>query len=221
MSQLALGATLGTSKACLWQAVAGWGWADGRVPLACPASRSAVPREEVLEGAVIVLVEGRVDEGVEEGVGVAEPQEDALPGGRDVAGAQGAEELGGEEWDPAEREHPDEDAHHEGGALLLLLAPRIPVGLEGDRGAARGEDHLRPLSGALHLEKANASIRRATPSHTRGGLTGDSGGPTGDSGGPGFPHVHFKRKLLIVHCRDPTVRSPHSRANRAECLLTF
>lgn len=128
MSQLALGATLGTSKACLWQAVAGWGWADGRVPLACPASHSAVPREEVLEGAVVVLVEGRVDGGVQEGVGVAEPQEDALPGGRAVAGAQGAEELGGEERDPAEREHPDEDAHHEGGALLLLLGwARFPA----------------------------------------------------------------------------------------------
>lgn len=163
MSQLALGATLGTSKPCLWQVVAGWGWADGRVPLACPASRSAVPREEVLEGAVVVLVEGHVDGGLQEGVGVAEPQEGALPGGRAVAGAQGAEELGGEERDPAEREHPDEDAHHEGGALLLLLAPRVPVGLKGDRGAARGEDHLRPLSGALHLEKASGSIRRAAP----------------------------------------------------------
>ena len=178
VSQLALGATLGTSKACLWQVVAGWGWGDGRVPPALPASRSAVPSEEVLEGAVVVLVEGRVDEGVEKGVGVAEPQEDALPGGGDVAGAQGPEELGGEERDPAEHEHPDEDAHHEGGALLLLLAPRVPVGLEGDLGAARREDHLRPLSRALPLEEANRSVRRsrslltpgrADPSH---GLAG-------------------------------------------------
>ena len=168
VSHLALGATLGTSKACLWQVVARWGWGGGRVPHALPASRSVVPREEVLEGAVVVLVEGRVDEGVEEGVGVAKPQEDALPGGGDIAGAQGPEELGGEERDPAEHKHPDEDAHHEGGALLLLLVPRVPIGLEGDCGAACGEDHLRPLSRALPLEKANRSIRRSRPHLTPG-----------------------------------------------------
>ena len=129
-----------------------------------------MPGEEVFEGAVVVLVEGRVDERVEEGVGVAEPQEDALPGGGDVAGAQRAEQLGGEEGDPAEREHPDEDAHHERGAPLLLLGPRVPAGLEGGRGAPRG---------ALHLQKANGR-QEEPPLLTPAGL----GGPAQDTGGP-------------------------------------
>lgn len=107
--------TLGNLKACLFQVVPG---EDGEIDgargdfLPVPASQSLVPGEEVLEGAVVVLVEGRVDQGVEERVGVAEPQEDALPGGGDVTGAQGADELRGEEGDPAEHKHPNEDAHH-------------------------------------------------------------------------------------------------------------
>ena len=107
--------TLGNLKACLFQLVPGEdGERDGARGdfLPVPASRSLVPGEEVLEGAVVVLVEGRVDQGVEERVGVAEPQEDTLPGGGDVTGAQGADELRGEEGDPAEHKHPNEDTHH-------------------------------------------------------------------------------------------------------------
>lgn len=68
---------------------------------------SALPAEEVPEGAVVVLVEGCIDEWVEERVGVSEPKEDALPDRWDVAGAQWNDELGQEEWDPAE--HKDSD----------------------------------------------------------------------------------------------------------------
>lgn len=107
-------------------------------------SVSALAREEVPQGVVVVLVEGSVYERVEEGVGVAQPQEDALPDGRDVAGAQRHDELGDEEGDPAEDEDADQDAHHQRRLLLLLLAPRVAVRLEGDGGVTHGEHHVRP-----------------------------------------------------------------------------
>lgn len=122
----------------------------GEVRLRPSASVSALAGEEVPQGVVVVLVEGGVYERVEEGVGVAQPQEDALPDGRDVAGAQRHDELGDEEGDPAEDEDADQDAHHERRLLLLLLAPRVAVCLEGDGGVAHGEHHLRPRL-LLHL----------------------------------------------------------------------
>lgn len=91
---------------------------------------SPLPAEEVPEGAVVVLVEGRVDKRVEERVGVSEPEEDALPDGRDVAGAQRDDELGQEERDPAEHEDANQYSHHERGAAFLLLTPRLALGLE-------------------------------------------------------------------------------------------
>lgn len=121
---------------------------------------SVVPGEEVPEGAAVALAEGRVDQGVEEGVGVAQPQEDTLPWGGGIAGAQGADELHGEEGGPAEHEHPDEDAHCEGGPLLLLLPPRVPFCLEGDGGVTSGEHHLGLLGRCLHLEKISRGFRR-------------------------------------------------------------
>lgn len=121
-----------------------------------------MPRKEILEGAVVVLVESCVDEGVEEGVGVTEPEEDALPDGGDVAEAERADELCGEEGDPAEREHPNEDAHHQGSSLLLLLPPRVPFGLEGDGGLADSERHLGLLSRGLPLEKTSRSFTKSS-----------------------------------------------------------
>lgn len=130
--------------------------------LPAQASRSVLPRKEVLEGAVIVLVERCVDERVEEGVGVAEPKEDALPDGGDVVGAERADELRGEEGQPAEREHPDEDAHHQGSFLLLLFPPRVPFCLEGDSGVADGEHHLGLLRRGLCLEKISRSSMKGS-----------------------------------------------------------
>lgn len=121
-----------------------------------------MPRKEILEGAVVVLVESCIDEGVKEGVGVAEPKEDALPDGGDVAGAERADELRGEEGDPAEREHPNEDAHHQGSSLLLLLPPRVPFHLEGDGGLADSERHLGLLSRGLPLEKISRSFMKSS-----------------------------------------------------------
>lgn len=122
----------------------------GEVSLRPSANVSALAGEEVPQGVVVVLVKGGVYERVEEGVGVAQPQEDALPDGRDVAGAQRHDELGDEEGDPAEDEDADQDAHHQRRLLLLLLAPRVAVRLEGDGGVAHGEHHLRPRL-FLHL----------------------------------------------------------------------
>lgn len=50
-------------------------------------SGSALPGEEVPQGIVVVLIKGGVYKRVKEGVGVAQPQKDALPDGGDVAGA--------------------------------------------------------------------------------------------------------------------------------------
>lgn len=98
--------------------------------------------EQVPKGVVVVLVKGGVNKRVEEGVGVAQPQEDALPDGRDVAVAQRDDELREEEGDLAEDEDSDQDAHHQRRLLLLLLAPRVAVRLEGHSGMAHCEHHL-------------------------------------------------------------------------------
>lgn len=132
----------------------------GTAPSSPEPSDSVLPRKEVLEGTVVVLVESRVDEGVEEGVGVAQPQEDALPDGGEVTGAQGADELRGEEGGPAEHEHPDQDAHHQGGFLVLLLPPGVPFCLEGDSGVAGCERRLGLLSRGLQLEKVSRSFMK-------------------------------------------------------------
>lgn len=110
-----------------------------------------MPGEQVPQSVVVVLIEGGVDEWVEEGVGVSQPKENALPDCRDVAGAQRDDKLGDEEGDPAEHEHADQDAHHQRRLLLLLLAPRVPVRLEGHGGVAHGEHHLGPRL-LLHLK---------------------------------------------------------------------
>lgn len=103
---------------------------------------SALPGEQVPQGVVVVLIKGGVYERVKEGVGVAQPQEDALPDGGDVAGTQRDDELGDEEGDPAEDEHADQNADHERRLFLLLLAPRVAVRLEGHGGVAHGKHHL-------------------------------------------------------------------------------
>lgn len=110
-----------------------------------------MPGEQVPQSVVVVLIEGGVDKWVEEGVGVSQPQEDALPDGRDVAGAQRDDELGDKEGDPAEHKHANQDAHHQRRLLLLLLAPCVTVRLEGHGGMAHGEHHLRPCF-LLHLK---------------------------------------------------------------------
>lgn len=125
---------------------------------------SALPGEQVPQGVVVVLIERGVDERVEEGVGVAQPQEDALPDGRDVAGAQRHDELGDEEGDPAKHEHADQDAHHQRRLLLLLFAPRVPVRLESHGGVSHGEHHLGPRL-LLHLKIE--PVNSATPVRTR------------------------------------------------------
>lgn len=126
-------------------------------------SGSALPGEEVPQGVVVVLVEGGVYEWVKEGVGVAQPQEDALPDGRDVAGAQRNDELGDEEGYPAKHEDADQNAHHQRRLLLLLLAPRVPVRLEGHGGVAHSEHHLGLLRFLLHLGGRRSENKSITP----------------------------------------------------------
>lgn len=115
-------------------------------------SGSALAGEQVPQGVVVVLVKSSVYERVEEGVGVSQPQEDALPDGRDVAGAQRDDELGDEEGNPAKHEHADQDADHQRRLFLLLLAPCVPVRLEGHGGVPHGKHHLGPRF-LLYLNK--------------------------------------------------------------------
>lgn len=113
---------------------------------------SALPGEQVAEGVVVVFVEGRVDKRVEERVGVAEPEENALPYGRDVTRTQRDDQLGQEKRDPTENKDSDQDAHHECCPTLFLLSPRLTICLERNGGVTRREGHLRLSLGLLHLK---------------------------------------------------------------------
>lgn len=73
---------------------------------------SALPGEEIPQGIVVVLIKSSVYERVEEGVGVSQPQEDALPDGRDVTGAQRDDELSDEERNPTKYKHANQNADH-------------------------------------------------------------------------------------------------------------
>lgn len=91
---------------------------------------SAVLIEEVPEGTVVVLVEGRVDEWVKEGVGVAEPEENALPDRRYGPREKRCDQLSQKEGDPAEHKYTNQDSNHECRATFLLLPPRLAVRLK-------------------------------------------------------------------------------------------
>lgn len=79
--------------------------------------------EEALEGVVVVLIKSCVNQGVEEGIGIPEPQEYAFPDGWQATGTERADELRQEERDPTQRKDADQDPHHHGRSLLLLLPP--------------------------------------------------------------------------------------------------
>lgn len=114
-------------------------------------SLSPLPGEKVPQGVVVVLIKGGVYEWVEEGVGVTQPQEDALPDRWDVTGAQRHDQLGDEERDPTKYKDADQNADHERRLLLFLLTPRVPVRLEGHSRVAYGEHHLRLLRFVFYL----------------------------------------------------------------------
>ncbi len=119
---------------------------------------SALPGEEVPQCVVVVLIKGSVYEWVKEGVGVAQPQEDALPDGWDVTGAQRDDELGDKEGNPAKYKHANQNAYHQRRLLLLLLAPCVPVCLEGHSGVAHSKHHLGLLCFLLYLGAADQRI---------------------------------------------------------------
>lgn len=107
--------------------------------------------EEAFEGVAVVLAKCCVNQGVEERIGVAQPQEDAFPDGGQAAGAEGADELCEEEGAPAQHKHAHEDAHHHGRPLLLPLPPRVSTFLKGQCRATRLEHHLSLVRCLLHL----------------------------------------------------------------------
>lgn len=108
--------------------------------------------EEALEGIVVVLIKGCVNQGVEEGIGVPKPQEYAFPDWWQATGTERADELRQEERNPTQHKHADQDPHHHGCPLLLLLPPRVSARLEGHCGsAACCEHHLSLLRHLLRL----------------------------------------------------------------------
>lgn len=121
---------------------------------------SSLAGEEIPESVIIVLVEGCVNERVEEGVGVTQPEEDTLPYRWNVTGAQRSDELSEEERDPAQDEHSDEDTHHQSRSLLLLFSPRLTIGLKCHSGMAHREDHLRLLPGGLFYLREQMCLER-------------------------------------------------------------
>lgn len=116
-------------------------------------SGSALPGKEVPQGIVVVLIKRRVYEWVKEGVGVSQPQEDALPDGWDVTGAQRDDKLGDEEGNPTKYKHANQNAYHQCRLFLLLLAPCVPVCLEGHGGVSHGKHHLGLLCFILYLRQ--------------------------------------------------------------------
>lgn len=123
----------------------------------------SLPGKEVPQGIVVVLIKCGVYKWVKEGVGVAQPQEDALPDRWDVAGTQRDDELGDEEGDPAEHKHANQNAYHQRSLLLLLLAPCVPVCLEGHGGVAHSKHHLGLLCLLLYLGDSQSGNKSLNP----------------------------------------------------------
>lgn len=125
-------------------------------------SNLALPGKEVPQGVVVVLVKGGVYKWVKEGVGVAEPQKDALPDWWDVTGTQWDDELGDEEGDPAKDEDANQNAYHQRCLFLLLLAPSVPICLEGHSGMAHSEHHLGLPCLLLYLGRSQSGNKSLT-----------------------------------------------------------
>lgn len=104
----------------------------------------SLPGEQIPQSVVVVLIKSGVYERIKEGVGVTQPQKNALPDGRNVTGAQRDDELGDEERNPAKDKHANQNAHHQCCLFLLLLSPCVPVCLEGYGGVPHSKHHLGP-----------------------------------------------------------------------------
>ena len=92
---------------------------------------AAAEVEDLLEGAAEIAVEGGVDDRVEEGVGVAEPEEERGQGVGDGSGVgeEGSHQRQDEEGQPADGEGRHDDAEGGGGLPLLgQLEPKLPGG---------------------------------------------------------------------------------------------
>ena len=86
--------------------------------------RTVATAQQLLEGLPKLRAEDRVDNGVEGGVEVAEPEEEAEDPGLDAALAERRDEGHDKEGEPAEDEGPRDD----GQGLGCLL---LPLGLQG------------------------------------------------------------------------------------------
>src|SRR6218665_454513 len=75
--------------------------------------------EDTLERLAELSVEDAVDDGVHRAVDVAEPREDGEDERRDTVAAEGAEDVDGEEGDPADEEYSHDDPQGDGRLLVV------------------------------------------------------------------------------------------------------
>ena len=90
-----------------------------------------VAAEQLLEGASEVVVEERIEDGVDGRIGVAEPEEEGLKLARHDAQrrrAPAAHDVDDEEAQPHPAEESDDDRHPYGGPhlALVLTTPKLP-----------------------------------------------------------------------------------------------
>lgn len=127
---------------------------------------AAAEVEDLLEGASEVAIEGRVNDRVEKGVGIAEPEEKGGQGVWDGPGVteERADQGQHEKGQPADSEGGHDDAQCGGGLPLLgQLEPELPGGACRLRGqpAAPAAQHraLRLAADPRHTDGRAAALQ--------------------------------------------------------------
>lgn len=95
--------------------------------VAALAPLGIVRGEDALEGFAELRVEDGVDDGIEGGVGVAQPREDLEGDVRDARLAEGRHDVDAEERHPADQEHAHDDAHRDGRFVVAHVIRRAVV----------------------------------------------------------------------------------------------
>lgn len=103
------------------------GLVEGNGLVAAFAPLRVVRCENSLEGLAKLRVEDGVDDGVEGGVGVAQPRENLEGDVWDARLAEGRHDVDAEERHPADQEHSHDDAHCDGCFVVAHVVRRAVV----------------------------------------------------------------------------------------------
>lgn len=124
--------------------------------------------QDLLKSSPEVLVENRVDDGVEGAVAVTDPEEKLEKGFRDGAGlpADPVKAVAEEEREPADHEHPHDHGQHEGEPLLSCLGnflsrngvPPFSAGGKQVQGLAAGSGLSAGVLGAGAVLAAGSAV---------------------------------------------------------------